>query len=173
MKIVVNGMSANLRFSSAHIIPGHKFCGFIHGHSYFVDIEIEGDRFGDFNFVVDFKDIKNSARNVCKSLDHRLLIPIFNKYTEFKGLKPEDISIEDFNNIENLKFSVKGKKYAIPKSDAILLPLDDSSAESLAEYFNEIIFKDLKNKGYNNINSISVGVNEGIGQGAIFTKKIK
>ena len=58
MKILVNGIQSNLRFSSAHVIPGHESCGFIHGHSYFVDVEIEGERAGDFEFVVDFKDVK-------------------------------------------------------------------------------------------------------------------
>ena len=44
MKILINGIQSNLRFSSAHIIPGHESCGFIHGHSYFVDVEIEGEK---------------------------------------------------------------------------------------------------------------------------------
>ena len=51
MKILINGINANLRFSSAHLIPTHKSCGFIHGHSYFVDVEIEGERAGEFQFV--------------------------------------------------------------------------------------------------------------------------
>ena len=59
MKILVNGVQSNLRFSSAHVIPGHESCGFIHGHSYFVDVEIEGERTGKFEFVVDFKDVKS------------------------------------------------------------------------------------------------------------------
>ena len=58
MKIMINGIQSNLRFSSAHVIPGHESCGYIHGHSYFVDVEIEGERAGDFEFVVDFKDVK-------------------------------------------------------------------------------------------------------------------
>ncbi|MDR0911236.1 MAG: 6-pyruvoyl tetrahydropterin synthase family protein [Methanobrevibacter sp.] len=177
MKIVVNGMSANLRFSSAHIIPGHPFCGYIHGHSYFVDVEIEGEKSGDFNFVVDFKDVKNSARAVCKSLDHRLLIPIFNKFFNFKDINPEDLSLdyfnENFNDLNSIKFSVKDKKYSIPKTDCVLLPLAETSAEALSIYFTEIILNDLNTKGYKNIKSISVGVNEGIGQGAIYTKVIE
>ena len=32
MKILVNGIQSNLRFSSAHVIPGHESCGYIHGH---------------------------------------------------------------------------------------------------------------------------------------------
>ena len=58
MKIMINGINAGLRFSSAHIIPAHASCGFIHGHSYFVDVEIEGNRSGDYDFVVDFKCCK-------------------------------------------------------------------------------------------------------------------
>ena len=39
MKIMINGIQSNLRFSSAHVIPGHESCGYIHGHSYFVDVK--------------------------------------------------------------------------------------------------------------------------------------
>ena len=83
MKILVNGIQSNLRFSSAHVIPGHESCGFIHGHSYFVDVEIEGERAGDFEFVVDFKDVKSYTKAICDELDHRLLIPVYNDLIEF------------------------------------------------------------------------------------------
>lgn len=43
MKIVINGIHANLRFASAHMIPCHEFCGGIHGHSYHVDVTVEGN----------------------------------------------------------------------------------------------------------------------------------
>ena len=64
MKILLNGIQSNLRFSSAHVIPGHESCGFIHGHSYFVDVEIEGERAGEFQFVVDFKDVKKYTKAI-------------------------------------------------------------------------------------------------------------
>ena len=67
MKIILNGVQSNLRFSSAHIIPGHESCGYIHGHSYFVDVEIQGKRVGKFDFVVDFKDIKKYTREICSN----------------------------------------------------------------------------------------------------------
>ena len=60
------------------MIPGHESCGFIHGHSYFVDVEIGGERAGKFDFVVDFKDVKSYTRAICDELDHRLLIPVYN-----------------------------------------------------------------------------------------------
>lgn len=168
MKILINGINANLRFSSAHLIPGHPSCGFIHGHSYFVDAEIEGERAGDFDFVVDFKDVKSSLRTICKTLDHRLLIPIYNKYMSFKDIEKEDLSVKLLEENDTLYFKVKDKGYSIPKSDCVILPLTHSSAESLAQYFTEQLIKDLKNKGYANLSSVSVCVNEGIGQGAMY-----
>ena len=84
MKLLINGIQSNLRFSSAHVIPGHESCGFIHGHSYFVDVEIEGERAGEFDFVVDFKDVKKYTKAICDELDHRLLIPVYNKLIDFK-----------------------------------------------------------------------------------------
>lgn len=171
MKILVNGINANLRFSSAHLIPTHESCGYIHGHSYFVDVEIEGERAGEFDFVVDFKDVKKSLRTICDSLDHRLLIPIYNKHIEFKDINEDEKSIERLEKEEKIQFHINKKGYTIPKEDCILLPLKTSSAEDLAIYFAEKLSQDLKDK-YNNLTSISACVNEGIGQGALYKKEL-
>ena len=95
MKILVNGIQSNLRFSSAHVIPGHESCGFIHGHSYFVDIEIEGERAGKFDFVADFKDVKGYTKAVCKELDHRLLIPVYNELIDFKDFDKQSGFVDE------------------------------------------------------------------------------
>lgn len=193
MKIMINGINAGLRFSSAHIIPAHSSCGFIHGHSYFVDVEIEGERSGDYEFVVDFKDVKKVVRSICKKLDHRILIPINNINMKFKGLSHYEkvadsekgvdfekgidsengsvdsskLSVSDFHNKDYVEFSINNKEYKLPMEDCVLLPLKHSSAEELSQYFAKIVFEDLKEKGYK-IDSVSVCVNEGIGQGAFF-----
>jgi 6-pyruvoyltetrahydropterin/6-carboxytetrahydropterin synthase len=173
MKIILNGINANLRFASAHIIPGHDSCGFIHGHSYFVDVEIQGKPSGKFDFVVDFKDVKKSVRKICNKLDHRILIPIFNKNIEFKGLDSKyDLNINFFKDKQNIEFNIQNKEYKIPKVDSVLLPLKHSSAEELSKYFVENLAKDLIELKYD-ISSVSVGVNEGIGQGAFFKRNIK
>lgn len=183
MKIMINGINAGLRFSSAHIIPAHASCGFIHGHSYFVDVEIEGDRSGDYEFVADFKDVKNSVRTICKKLDHRILIPINNKDMEFRGiaksedskkdnasLNNNDLSVLDFRNKNYMEFTIKDKDYKFPIEDCVLLPLKHSSAEDLSQYFANIIYENLLKKEYK-IDSVAVFVNEGIGQGAFFEKE--
>lgn len=158
MKIVINGIHANLRFSSAHMIPLHESCGGIHGHSYIVDLVIEGERSGEFGFVVDFKKAKRVVRDICSELDHKVLIPCKSDVVEFTN--------KDENSIE---FTVGQKEYKLPLEDCCLLPLKSTSAEDLAEYFAEEIFKYLE-KINNNLSSVQVCVNEGIGQGAYFQK---
>ncbi len=171
MKIMINGIHANLRFSSAHIIPTHDFCGCIHGHSYFVDVEIEGEQSGEFEFVADFKDVKSSVRNICEKLDHKFLIPINNENMDFKNLKSNDnLHIKDFKNLNYLEFTIKNKDYKFPIEDCVLLPLKHTSAEELSQFFVSRIFDDILDKGYA-IDSVSVCVNEGIGQGAFFKKE--
>lgn len=171
MKILVNGMQANLRFSSAHVIPGHESCGFIHGHSYFVDVEIGGQRAGDFEFVVDFKDVKAFTKVICDELDHRLLIPVYNKLIDFKDFDKEKDSIFNLKEQKSVYFKIDGKGYSIPSVDCVFLPLPYTSAEELSKFFAETLAKKLS-ETYDNLDYVAVCVNEGIGQGAEFRKDL-
>lgn len=171
MKILINGIQSNLRFSSAHIIPGHESCGFIHGHSYFVDVEIKGERAGEFDFVVDFKDVKSYTKAICDELDHRLLIPVYNNLIDFKDFDKENDSIFNLKKADTVRFKIEAKGYALPSEDCVFLPLPYSSAEELSKFFAESLAKKL-NESYNNLEYVAVCVNEGIGQGAEFRKEL-
>ena len=160
MKIVINGIHANLRFSAAHMIPLHESCGVIHGHSYIVDAQFEGERSGEHGFVVDFKKAKGIVQDICSKLDHKVLIPCKSDVIEFK-----------YKDEHSLEFNVGPKEYKLPLEDCCLLPLRSTSAEDLAEYFVEEIYKYLKLTD-NNISSIQICVNEGIGQGACIEKNM-
>lgn len=172
MKILINGVQSNLRFSSAHVIPGHDTCGCIHGHSYFVDVEIKGKRSGEFEFVVDFKDVKAYVSAICDELDHRFLIPVYNNLIEFKDFNKRTNSIFDLKKKETIHFKIDGKGYAIPSVDCVFLPLPYTSAEELARFFAKTLVKKLS-ETYDNLEYVSVCVNEGIGQGAIYRKEFK
>ena len=171
MKILVNGIQSNLRFSSAHVIPGHESCGFIHGHSYFVDIEIEGDRAGEFEFVVDFKDVKGFTKAICDELDHRLLIPVYNDLIDIKDFDKENGSVSDLEKQKTVFFKIDGKGYSIPSVDCVFLPLPYTSAEELSKFFAETLAERL-GETYDNLEYVSVCVNEGIGQGAMYRKDL-
>lgn len=158
-KIVINGIHANLRFSAAHMIPQHEFCGGIHGHSYHVDVVVEGERTGDFGFVADFKTVKDIVRRLCSTLDHKVLIP----------LKSPEIVFKDHE--DSIEFSISTKDYKLPREDCCLLPLKSTSAEELAEYFTEELYSQLEDE--DKITAVQVCVNEGIGQGAFYQKTLK
>ena len=78
MKIVMDGIHANLRFSAAHMIPEHESCGFIHGHSYIIDVTVDGERSGKFGFVADFKEVKGIVkREVTEVISSGTIINVF------------------------------------------------------------------------------------------------
>ena len=53
----------------AHFLPGHPKCGELHGHTYRVEITIEGD--AKDGMLMDFADLKQVARDVLARYDHR------------------------------------------------------------------------------------------------------
>ena len=53
----------------AHFLPGHSKCGQLHGHTYRVEVVIEGEHGG--GMIVDFADLKAGTRAVLQQYDHR------------------------------------------------------------------------------------------------------
>ena len=69
-------------FASAHTLrdyPGD--CRRMHGHNWKLEVEVVTDRLDNTGMGVDFRVIKNAARDLAKSLDHYYLndIPPFDK----------------------------------------------------------------------------------------------
>lgn len=161
MKVNLDGIHANLRFSAAHMVIGHESCGKIHGHSYIVDVEVAGERSGKFGFVIDFKILKDITRKICKLLDHRVLIPVDSPDLE---LIVDDGKYVEFTVLDCLE-------YKLPKDDVVLLPIPSTTAESLSVYITEKIVEELGD--VKTLDYIEVRVNEGIGQGATYHYNIK
>ena len=65
----------------AHFLPGHPKCGPLHGHTYKVEIIVDGDSSG--GMVVDFSDFKARAREVLHRYDHRN----WNDFLEFPSVE--------------------------------------------------------------------------------------
>ncbi len=131
----------------------------LHGHNYRVQVrgeapELEGD------MVFDFLDIKPIVREVCDSLDHKLLIPKENKFLKIYSEKKNYI-------IETPDESV----FSIPMSDVLLLPILNSSAERLAVYICDEIKKKVSLKFGFSFKSIEVEVEETPGQSAVYLHK--
>jgi 6-pyruvoyltetrahydropterin/6-carboxytetrahydropterin synthase len=69
-------LERSYRFEAAHFLPkvppGHK-CARMHGHSYAIDVAIEGDTDSELGWLVDFADIDEAAMPLVRQLDHQIL----------------------------------------------------------------------------------------------------
>ena len=54
----------------AHFMPGHPKCGQLHGHTYKVEVIIEGQTAAG-GMIVDFNDLKVRTREVLGCYDHK------------------------------------------------------------------------------------------------------
>ena len=157
MILELKGLYLGLRFSSAHIVFGHNSCGVIHGHTYYVDVRLCGEPSGEFGFVIDFKVLKKMVKDVCKSLDHKLLLPKDHPHLRY--------SVE--GDHIHLVYSYRGckKEYKLPLEDVLLLPLKGITAEELSLYITEVVKENLLKLDVDNIEWIEVTLHEGLGQG--------
>lgn len=131
----------------------------LHGHNYRVMIKGEVPSL-KADMVFDFLDIKPIVREVCDSLDHKLLIPKDN---------PQLIIHE---NDKNYKIIPPDKsEFSFPKSDVLLLPILNTSAERLAIYINSQV-RSLTKERFNFVfSSFEIEVEETPGQSAIYIHK--
>lgn len=69
-------ISQAFKFEAAHRLPNvpetHR-CRRLHGHSYRVELQLEGPVDPHTGFVVDFFDIERSFAGIIEALDHRCL----------------------------------------------------------------------------------------------------
>ncbi len=65
----------------AHFLPGHPKCGQLHGHTYRVEITIEGEPKG--GMLMDFADLKQEVRDALARYDHRS----WNEFLEYPSVE--------------------------------------------------------------------------------------
>jgi 6-pyruvoyltetrahydropterin/6-carboxytetrahydropterin synthase len=53
----------------AHTLSGHPKCGQLHGHTYRIELVVEGDAAG--GMLLDFADLKGRLRGVLAHYDHK------------------------------------------------------------------------------------------------------
>ena len=153
--IIIDGWKSNIRFSSAHIIPDYEKCGRLHGHTYAVHAKVVGEP-DEKGIIMDFSLLKNILNETVKDLDHKVLIPE----------KSSLITIEKKD--DSVKLTSFKKHYVLPLEDCIFLPIDSTSAENLARYILGRVLEKVSSS--RQIESIEIGVDEGVGQGARITK---
>ena len=144
-KVKVEG--GYLRFSSAHFITFGGKCERLHGHNYGVLVELEGTLGAD-KLVLDFTILKQITRDICRRLNHHFLLPLHNPH----------LKISEQEHEWEIRFGAK--RYVFPREDVLPLPIDNSTAERLAEYICQEIRRSLTAYNTANLQTIVVGVEE-------------
>ena len=67
------------------------------------------------------------------------------------------------------EISYEDRRYVFPKSDVAALPIDNSTAERLAEWFAVRLRAALAEQGASNIKRLTVGIEEMPGQAGWYT----
>lgn len=142
-----------LGFAAAHFITMRGKCERLHGHNYRITVEVEGI-LGDDGYVVDFGVLKRHAREIARSLDHRVLLAAENPQLVFTR----------HNTHLNVQYGAKC--YGFPLDEVVMLPIANTTAELLATYFCRQLAERLRNEDAAAVSSISVWVSEGPGQQA-------
>ena len=154
--IELDGWKANIRFSSSHIIPKHKKCGHLHGHTYALHAKVCG-KLDENGMIIDFSELKSVLREIADKLDHKILIP-----EKSPGIDRDKSEI---------RFVANDKNYVFPQEDCVFLPIKSTTAELLAEYVMKELLKKMKLS--KTVSKVIIGVDEGVGQGARVEKIIK
>lgn len=74
----------------AHYLPGHDKCGSLHGHTYKIEVVIEGEKRS--GMIIDFSELRKSVKTALSFFDHKTLNDII-----------------AYPSVENICESIKGK----------------------------------------------------------------
>ena len=110
--------------------------------------------------MIDFAALKSITRAICQELDHKFLLQRESKV----------LQIDEGKSNWKVRFQEKG--WVFPKSDVLALPVDNTTAERLAEWFAGRLREALAERGATNLTSITVGLEEMPGQTGWYTERL-
>ena len=148
----------NERFVAGHMATFSGKCERLHGHNYEVSAEVEGDLTND-SWVVDFVALKRMLRTIIDEIDHRFMLQADSRVLELT-------QTDDAWQIK----TPAGAVYVLPKVDVIALPIDNTTAERLAEWFSSRVWQSLLRRKVDNVRCLTIEVSEGPDQKAAYRR---
>ena len=144
-------------FASAHFLVfanGRREA--LHGHNYQVSVAVEGD-LDRAGVVLDFIALKPLIKRICDELDHRTLIQ-----RDCDALKIR-------RGGDHVTVAYRDQRIVLPRRDALLLPIANTSTELLAEYIAGQIRRRVRlHFPGAKLRNLEVGVEEARGQRGFF-----
>jgi 6-pyruvoyltetrahydropterin/6-carboxytetrahydropterin synthase len=146
----------DLVFSSAHFITfGADRCEGLHGHNYRVRVTVDGTLDRDA-LVFDFIELRRIMRHLCEEIDHLVLLPT----------KSSRIQVTEA--ADSVSVAVDGvMRYTFPRVDCALLPIQNTTAEMLAELLATRLKDALGRSDAGTVTAIELEIEENFGQSAI------
>lgn len=145
-----------LRFAAAHMATFGGGWEPLHGHNYDVIIELEGDLTAD-SWVWDFGSVRRAARAMTEELDHKFLLQRNSRH----------LAIEESESSWTVSFA--GRTYVFPHEDVLPLPLENTTAECISEWFAGRLLDALREQGATHLRKLTVGIEEMPGQTGWYT----
>ena len=146
-----------LIFCAAHFITYDHESEPLHGHNYRVSVTVEGSTHPRDHFLFNFVTLKRIMRELVDRLDHRALLPDSNPDFQLTRDRGE------------VTVRVRGRRYVLPESDTLILPMPNTTAEMLAKYF----VGELRQKinGVPQVTACEIEVEEVKGQSAFYREE--
>lgn len=148
-----------LKFAAAHMATLGEDLEPLHGHNYLVRCRVDGSLTSD-RWVIDFSALKNYLREACDFLDHHFL------------LQERSPLLEIARDGDAWTVGFRGRTYRFPAADVRALPIENTTAELLAEYIAEQVAGRLKAAGHSNITRLAVEVEEMPGQAGGYARDL-
>ena len=148
-----------LRFAAAHMATLGAELEPLHGHNYSVRCRVEGDLTPD-RWVIDFSVLKRYVREVCERLDHRFL------------LQRDSALLEIREDADGWTIVFGERRYHFPAADVMVLPIENTTAELIAQWLCERVVEALEAGGHSNLSRVEVEVEEMPGQGGSYARDL-
>lgn len=148
-----------LKFAAAHMATLGNELEPLHGHNYLVKCRVDGALTLD-RWVIDFSALKTYVREVCDYLDHHFLLQ---ERSPLLGITRDG---------DAWAVTFRGRSYRFPEADVRALPIENTTAELLAEYIAEQVAGRLKANGHTNITRLAVAVEEMPGQAGGYARDL-
>jgi len=145
-----------LRFAAAHMATFRGELEPLHGHNYDVIIEIEGS-LGEDSWILDFGAVKRAAHAIAEQMDHKFLLQA----------RSQRLSMSE--SATSWTIAHGGRSYTFPREEVLVLPLENTTAECLSEWFAGELLQALEPRGIEHLARLTVGIEEMPGQTGWYT----
>lgn len=156
--VTVEGI--RLKFAAAHMATLGDELEPLHGHNYIVRCRVDGDLTSD-RWVIDFSLVKRYVREICDSIDHQFLLQANSPL----------LDIEEDGEGWTIRF--QERTYRFPAADVCALPIENTTAELLAEWIAEQTIERLEAGSHENIARIAIDVEEMPGQAGGYARDLR